>query len=215
MIYLKINGLVLEKEKIKERDAIVYILTEKDGVWKCGVRGLYKQESKNLSLIESGNINRFFIITDLEKKFIISCLPLKIMPATFKKHPYTFLWTLKIIKRLKILETPKFIWFVLKNLDRYLRQEGEFHFWFLFHLLRELGYEIDLENCINCGRRLRNFAFYSSQGLFCSFCRKASCQKIEKSELENAREIKNLVKVPKKIPDFLKIILKNTMLKLD
>lgn len=215
MIYLKINGLVLEKEKFKERDAIVYILTEKDGVWKCGVKGLYRQESKNLTLIEPGNFNRFFIITDLEKKNIISCLPLKIMPATLKNYPYTFLWTLKIIKKLKILETPKFIWFVLKNLDRYLKEGGDFPFWFLFHLLRELGYEIDLENCMHCGRRLKNFAFYSSQGLFCSFCRKASYQRIEKSDLDEAKKIKNLAKIPKKVPHFLKIILKNTMLKLD
>jgi recombinational DNA repair protein (RecF pathway) len=61
MIYLKIQGLILDKEKIKENDAIVYILTKNNGILKCYLKGIFRPQSKNLSLFEPGNFNRLFI----------------------------------------------------------------------------------------------------------------------------------------------------------
>lgn len=208
MIHVKIKGLILDKIKVKEKDALIYILTKRDGIWKCSLKGLFRPESKNLSLMEPGNFNSFFIITDLEKKLIVSALPLKIMPATWKKYPYTFLWTLKLIKNLKLVETPKFIWFILKNINHYLPQGKNFSFWFMFHLLKEVGYEIDLEKCHHCGIQIKNEAYFSPKGIFCSLCKKISYPQIEKRELEEAKKIKNPVRVPLDIPLFLKSIIK-------
>lgn len=192
---------------------MLYILTEKNGIMKCSIRGLFRPESKNLTLMEPGNLNRFFIITDLEKNLIVSALPIKIIKP--RENPYIFLWTLKIIKNLKLIETPKFIFFVLKNINYYIGQGKNFSFWFLFHISRELGYEIDLDGCINCGRKLKKFAYFSKEGLYCSFCRKSSYEKINEKELKKAKKIKNLVKIPDELPNFLKIIIKNNMLKLN
>lgn len=204
--------MVLAKEKFKENDGIVYILTKNYGVLKCITKGLFKIKSKNLSLLEVGNFNRFFILTNLSKFKIVSALPLKTIDNTFKKSPYLFLWTLKIIKNLQFPETPKFIWFILLHLESYLNQNSKnFPFWFLFHILRETGYEINLNRCVNCNKKLKNFAFFDNKkNLYCFYCRKKNYQKINKKELEKAQQIKNLIKIPLKIPNFLKVIIKNS-----
>jgi DNA repair protein RecO len=209
MIYLKIQGLILDKEKIKENDAIVYILTKNNGILKCYLKGIFRPQSKNLSLFEPGNFNRLFILTNFHKYQIISALPLKITTNVFKKYPYLFLWTLKLVKNLKLVETPKFLWFILNHLENYLQQNPKnFPYWFLFHLLRELGYEIDLQSCYHCQRKLKNFAFFDQKkSIFCLYCKKDGYSKINKEELTLAKQIKNLIKIPEKIPDFIKKML--------
>jgi recombinational DNA repair protein (RecF pathway) len=208
MVYLKINGLILVKEKVKENDAFLFILTKNNGLLKCYSKGSLKSQSKNLTLFEPGNFCRFFIITNLEKFQAISALPLKIPTQVFHRQPYIFLWTLKLIKNLKLIETPKFSWFVLTHLESYLKQNAQnFPYWFLFHLLRELGYEINLENCHHCQRKLKNFAYFDCQRfIYCFYCRKDSYLKV--TELKEAKKIKNLAKVPLKIPEFLKMMIK-------
>jgi DNA repair protein RecO len=212
MIYFKINGIILQKEKKKENDSIVYILTENYGILKCYIRGIFRSESKNLSLFEPGNLNRLFILTNFYKYQIISALPLKITTKTFNKNPFIFLWALKIVKNLKLIETPKFIWFILTHLENYIKQNSKnFPYWFLFHILKELGYEIDFEKCYKCQRNLKNFAFfYSQKYLVCFYCKQKDQKNyilIKKEELTIAQKIKNLVKIPEKIPDFLKTMI--------
>lgn len=199
----------MTKIKRKEKDAIVYILTKNIGLLKCSLKGIFQPQSKNLTLFEPGNYNRLFIITDNTKFKIISALPLKILSSTFKKYPYIFLWTFKIIKNLNLPETPKFLWFVLNHLDNFVKQNPKnFPYWFLYHLFRELGYEIDLDRCIQCHRKIKNFAYFNNKNsLYCSYCKKDSFLKINKENLQSARKIKNLIKIPTKIPNFLKTIL--------
>lgn len=214
MVFLKINGLVLSKEKIKESDASLYILTKNQGMLKCYLRGVFRSQSKNLGLMEPGNFNRFFILTDFQNFKIISALPLKIPTKIFKKEPYRFLWTLKLIKNLKLLETPNFIWFVLNHLEDYLNQNSKnFSFWFLYHLLKELGYGIDLDHCQNCKRKLKTFAFFDNKRfLYCFYCKKQGYQKIIKEELLQVKKIKSLIKIPKILPKFLKKMIKENFL---
>jgi len=177
---------------------------------KCLVKGIYKPESKNLSLFESGNFNRFFILTDLEKFRIISALPIKIPQKIFKKNPYIFLWALKLVKNLNLPQTPPLIWFILLHLQDYLSYNARnFAPWFLFQVLKELGYEPEIEKCQNCQRRLTKFAYFDRKKfLYCLNCKKPSYLKIEQEDLKKAKEIKKIDKVPKDIPDFLKIILR-------
>ncbi len=211
MFFLKINGLVLAKEKIKENDAVFYILTKNYGMLKCYVKGIFRAQSKNLGLLQLGNYNRFFLLSDGQKFKLLSALPLKIVTKVFFQEPYRYLWVLKLVKNLKLLETPKFLWFILLNLEKYLQQSPKnFPFWFLFHLFKELGYELNLETCQNCGRKLKSFAFFDHQRfLYCFYCRQKSFSKINKEELNKARKIKSFLKIPPEIPSFLKIALKN------
>jgi DNA repair protein RecO len=216
MLFIKINGLILHKEKTKENDAIVYILTKNNGIVKCFIKGLYKATSKNLTLFEIGNLNKLFILTNLNKFQIISALPLKIVNhIIFNKYPYIFIWSLKLIKNLNLKETPKIIWFILTHIELYLNQNAKnFPHWFLFHLLKELGYEIDLERCYKCFRKINKFAFFDyKNSLFCYKCHKESYLKINSNDLKKAKNIKNILKIPHEIPIFLKKIIRNTFYK--
>jgi recombinational DNA repair protein (RecF pathway) len=211
MIYLKIQGLILGKEKVKENDAIVYILTKNNGILKCYLKGIFRPQSKNLSLFEPGNFNRLFILTNFHKYQIISALPLKVTTNVFKQHPYLFIWTLKITKNLKLIETPKFLWFILTHLENYLRlNPRNFPYWFMFHVLRELGFGIDLYKCTICQRKIQYQAYYDRRkSLFCHFCRKENYLRIDKNEIEKARKVMDLIKIPKEVPDFLKKLILN------
>lgn len=200
------------KEKIKENDAVIYILTKKYGLMKCFIKGIFKPTSRNLTLFEPGNLNRLFIITNFRQNRIISALPIKTPFSSFKKYPYIFLWTFKVIKNLNLLETPKFVWFVMNYLSFYIKQSPKvFPYWFLYHILRDLGYQIDLDRCYKCSRKIKNFAFYDKKiNLVCLYCKKQNYLKITKKDLNKARKIKSLRKIPTgKLPDFLKIIIKN------
>lgn len=210
MIFIKLNGLVLTKEKIKENDAVVYILTKNLGIIKCLSKGIFRGKSKNLSLLEPGNFNRFFLLTNLEKFKLISALPLKIVNKTFFQKPYLYLTVLKLIKNLKLMETPKFIWFIVYNLEKYLAQESKNFFpWFIYHLLEELGYGIDLDHCQKCKRKLKEFAFFDRKKfLYCFYCKNKDFIKISSLELKTARKIKNRLILPKTLPGFLKVMLK-------
>lgn len=204
--------MVLAKEKIKENDALIYILTKNYGILKCLGKSIFRISSKNLNLMETGNLNRFLILTNFSQFKIISALPIKTTGKIFKKNPYLFLWSLRLLSKLKFPETPRFIWFVSTHLENYLAQNPQsFPYWFLYHLLKERGYEIDLENCSDCNRKLKNFAFFNNRrGLYCFYCKKNNYQLIEKKDLERARQIKNVIKIPQNIPVFLKKIIKNS-----
>lgn len=206
MISLKIKALVLAREKFKESDGIVYILTKNHGMLKCYVKGLFKINSKNLAFLQEGNFNNLFILTDLNKFQIVSALPIKIFKSQNYRHTYLLLWSLKIIKNLNLLETPSFIWFVINHLKNYLQQNyKEFPYWFLFHLYQELGYGLELDKCLSCQRKIKKFAFFDNKkSLYCLYCRKDNFSKIEQIDLERAKEIKNFIKIPSLIPPFLK-----------
>jgi recombinational DNA repair protein (RecF pathway) len=209
MINLKLQALVLAREKFKENDALVYILSKKSGVLKCLVKGLFKTSSKNLTLIQPGNLNNFFILTDLNKFQIISALPLRTVKDGFSKNPYIFLWSLKIIKNIGFLEISPQFWFIANHLENYISQHpSNFPYWFLFQVYRELGYELELGKCVSCQRKIKKFAFFDNKkSLFCLYCRKDGYQKIDEKELRQAKKIKNFIRIPSYIPDFLKKML--------
>lgn len=196
----------MAREKFKENDALIYILSKKDGVLKCLAKGLFKTTSKNLTIIQPGNLNSFFILTDLNKFRIISALPLRIVKSSFFNNPYIFLWSLKIIKNIGFLETSPTLWFMANHLENYINQQpSTFPYWFLYQIYRELGCELELEKCSACQRKIKKFAFFDNQkSLFCLYCRKDGYQKIKEKDLEQAKKIKNFIKIPTNVPDFLK-----------
>lgn len=203
--------MVLAKEKLKEVDANVYILTKNNGMLKCYVKGLFRINSKNLAFFQPGNFNNFFILTDLSKFQIISVLPIKILNFQTYQHTYILLWSLKIIKDLNLLETPSFIWFMVNHLKNYINQNPKnFSFWFLFHIYQELGYGLELNKCSSCQKKIKKFAFFDGKkSLYCLYCRKNNYQEIKQNELEKAQEIKNIIKIPSLVPDFLKKMIQN------
>lgn len=215
MVYLKLIGIVLAKEKIKENDANVYILTKKDGIMKIYAKGLFQSKSKNLSLMETGNWLQLYLFSKNEKLHLISSLPLKTKYLFFEKYPLIYLSVFKLIKKLEIIETPEFLWQVLEKLDFYIRQNPEnFFHWFIYHFLTSLGYEPEIEKCFKCNKKLQKNIFFDNKlFLYCSQCKKDAYLKIKEDDFKKALKIKDEKRVPKSLPKFLKIILKNFLIK--
>ncbi|BCX15567.1 MAG: hypothetical protein KatS3mg097_459 [Candidatus Parcubacteria bacterium] len=212
MFFIKFNGLILDKRKIKESDALIYILTEKYGIQKCFLKSAFKHTSKNLGLSEIGNINKFYVLVKNQFLRIISMINIKIPNQYYAAYSYEYLWALKLIKKINLLETPTNLWFILINLENYIYQSPKtFKYWFIFHLMKEIGYEIELRKCYQCNRKLTKFAFFDNkQSIFCGFCAKNNYQKISNNILNSAFAINNIkTSQIKTIPDFLKKMIKN------
>lgn len=216
MIYFKIKGLVIYKERIKEADANVYILTKKDGILKIYAQGLYKIQSKNLPLLELGNFLQIFGLKEGENLKLISVLPLRIGFIHFKKFPYLYLWIFYLLKRINPLEIDSFIWQMILNLDIYLNQNAKnFPHYFIYHFLTSLGFSPNLTHCFQCYLKLKkNIYFDGKIGLYCFKCKKPAFQKIKINEWLEALKINSRKKVPSKVPSFLKIILRNYLKKI-
>lgn len=216
MIYFKIKGIVIYKERVKDSDANVYILTKKDGILKIFVQGLYKIKSKNLPLLEIGNYLQIFGLKEGDNLKLISVLPLKTNFLYFKKFPYLYLWLFYFLKKINPLEIDEFIWEMILNLDKYLiKNPRTFSHYFVFHLLSSLGFSPNLTHCFNCGLKLKNeISFDGKIGLYCSKCKKSAFQKIEKNEWLIALSFQNKEKLPQFTPKFLRIILQNYLKKI-
>lgn len=211
MFFVKFNGLILDKIKIKENDALIYILTEKYGIQKCFLKNVFKQTSKNLGLSEIGNINKFYTLVKNQSLQIISMINIKIPNYHFvASYSYEYIWALKLIKKINLIETPPNLWLILINLENYINQSPKiFKYWFIFHLMKEIGYEIELQKCYQCNRKLTKFAFFDNkQSIFCGFCAKNNYQKISNQTLNSSLSINNIKKI-QTIPYFLKKIIKN------
>jgi len=188
MFFRKITGIVLERKLIKEKDALVFILSEKEGVCQLYSQSAFLWQSKNISLFQPGTVAKFWIMTDLDKLKVISGLPIKIPGKTFKKHPYPYLWALKLVKLFQILETPPGLWQKILNLENYLKENVKiFVPWFTLQFLKEIGFALDVNYC-QCGRKLQT-AFLEKNMLVCSRCRKISSKKIDKSLLDQLKQL--------------------------
>jgi DNA repair protein RecO len=208
MIYFKIKGIVIYKERVKENDANVYILTKKDGILKIYVQGLFKIKSKNLPLLQIGNYLQVFGLKEGDNLKLISVLPLKTRYLYFKKYSYLYLWSFFLLKKISLLETDDFIWKIYTNLEKFITKKNFPHY-LIFHLLRVLGFEPEISKCFKCQRKLKKEIYFDGkQALFCKFCKKPAYQKIPYLEWLKALKIKSKNKVPEEVPSFLKIIIK-------
>lgn len=216
MIYFKIKGIVIYKERIKEADANVYILTKKDGILKIYAQGLYKIQSKNLPLLELGNYLQIFGLKEGGNLKLISVLPLRVGFLYFNKFPYLYLWVFYLLKKINPLEIDSFIWQIILNLDIYLSQNPKiFPHYFIYHFLSSLGFSPDLTHCFRCHRKLReNIYFDGKIGLYCFKCKKPAFQKIKTDDWSKALKISSKEKLPSTVPSFLKIILRNYLKKI-
>ncbi|MCS7184151.1 MAG: DNA repair protein RecO [Patescibacteria group bacterium] len=179
MNYYKIDGLILYKKNIKEKSAIVYILTQNLGIIKGKIDGLNRSESKLISIIQPGNFGNFFLSSELTFFKILSFLPYKIPSKVFKKFPYTYLWALKFLILFNFLSTsPKFFETIV-NLDRYLlKNKSSFLIWYLKIIFEELGVLPNLTHCSECGKLLSGNVYYQGSKFYCYKCRKISYDRI-------------------------------------
>ena len=217
MFYLKDQSIILTKKNIKEKSAIIYILTKNFGLKKAIAEGINRPESKLITVIQPGSIGKIFLAgNDLNSPFkLISFLPYKIPINVFKKLPYMYLWSLRFLVLINPFEISDEFWNLIVDLDkRVLKFKKLFPLWFMWKIFQELGTQPNLETCSNCNKSLfksKNIFVYKSS-LFCENCRKEGYEKIEKSEyfaILNFCYKEKIFKKNIKWPEILRKIFKN------
>ncbi|GIW66077.1 MAG: hypothetical protein KatS3mg094_596 [Candidatus Parcubacteria bacterium] len=180
MINFKINGLILNKKNIKEKSAIISILTQELGIIKIKIDGINRPESKLLSVIQPGSFGRFFISSDLNSFKILSFLPLRIPYKIFKKFPYMYLFALRFLSFFNIYYTSADFFKNIIRIDIYLlKYKKVFLIWYLNLIFKELGVIPNLTNCYKCNILLDKLIYIKGSKLYCYRCKKISYDKID------------------------------------
>ena len=191
MLFRKIIAIILERKLIKEKDALVFILSEKEGVLKLYSKSSFIWSSKNVSLLQPGNLLKLWIMSDIEKMRLISGLPLKIPSKIFHKYPYFYLWTLRLIRIFNLRETPPKLWEIVNSIDDYLKENPKnFIPWFVFKFLEEIGFGLDFKFC-QCGRILDQDVFWQHYQFVCKKCKKPGDVKIDENILKDFKKLKS------------------------
>jgi recombinational DNA repair protein (RecF pathway) len=213
-MYVKINGLILIKKNIKEKSALIYILTQELGIIKARIDGINRSESKLISVIQPGVWGRFFLVSELNFFKILSFLPFKIPIKVFKKFPYSYLWALRFLRYFSLFSVSSTFFNQIINLDYYLlKHKKTFLIWFLNSIFEELGITPNLTHCSKCNRQLSGDVYYRGAKFYCYRCRKPSYEKIDAQFYKNLvfyyKNNKLLYIKDKKLIDFLKRIFKS------
>ncbi len=213
MFYFKTTGIILNKKNVKEKSAVIYILTKNLGLIKAIAEGINRSESKLLSVVQPGNYGKIYLIGEGSIYKLLSFLALKIPNKVYKKYPYTYLWALKFLIFFNFFElSDRFFFFVL-NMDKILiKSPAYFPFIFLNEIFKELGIEPNIENCYSCNIKLirsKEIYLYGSK-LFCEKCKKIGYEKISKEDYLNLLNFLVKNQKPKKInKNILKKIFKS------
>lgn len=207
--------MVIYREKLKENDGYVYILTNKGEVIKFLASGIFQLKSKNLSLFQLANFLQIFGIKENDSYKVISVLPLRIGFLHFKKYPLIYLWVLFLIKNLNIPFLEEKTFSLVYNLDKFVIQNPKnFIHWFSYHLIKNLGFEPELQRCFACQKKLKKEIYFDNYAyLYCKKCRKPAFLKISYQDYLKALKIRNKNKVPPEVPNFLKKIIKVYLIK--
>ncbi|MCL4358287.1 MAG: recombination protein O N-terminal domain-containing protein [Patescibacteria group bacterium] len=192
MIYIKTEGLILNKKPLREKDASIYILTKKFGGLTVFGQSLNRPQGRLFGLAQTGTIVKVFLKTDFEHYRLISILGYKFPGQTFKKYPYLYLWALKLIRKLNLLQVSPGFWQIVSSLDQKIRKSPKgFSTWFISRALNEIGQGPNLDFCAGCGKSLtdQKEIYLSRSNLFCPDCHKPNFQKLDQNELRQIKLI--------------------------
>lgn len=189
-MYLKDHSIILTKKNIKEKSAIIYILTKNYGIKKTIAEGINRPESKLLATLQPGSVGKIFLVGEENTFKLLSFLPYKIPIKVFKLYPYIYLWALRFLTFFNFLSISENFWGIITKLDKYvLRFKKIFPEWYMLQVFKELGMEPNLFTCTNCYKDLikTKDVFLYKSSLFCENCKKEGYEKIRKIDYLNIR----------------------------
>ncbi len=206
---IKTEAVVLSKMNYGDTSSIVSLFTEDEGKISAIAKGarspkskygriidplnylqvvFYKKESREVQLISSAEILDHFpvIKTDLEKlKYAYAIIELvKNLLAEHEINKKLFRGIVKILLKLNTSKE---------------KPEVSFGRFFIY-ILKEVGYEIQIEKCAHCGNNkleAEDFYFHFEKGLICGKCKEQAVEiyKINLELLRYLRCLKNNISV--------------------
>lgn len=175
---IKLSTITLKRRDFKEKDRIVTFLTRELGKFDLIAKGVQKPGSKFSGISEPlaygsivvSNLKNLGIITscDLNESFSYMHSNLNILSHGF--------YLLELVDKSTAYENPSeeifdILYASLIMLEENINPETVTRF-FESRLINILGYKINTEKCIGCGKELNNKIYYNQDfgGFFCNKC---------------------------------------------
>lgn len=229
----KYNGIVLNKRDIGEADRIYTIYTLEAGKIRVLGKGVRKSNAKLAGNLETVTQAEIFIAKNKGMGKITGSIAINNFPniKTNLDLLNQVFYVFKILLKLLTEEEKDEKFFIL--LEKYLsiletdpydeKKTDILTAGFLFKVLSEMGYRIEVEKCVYCEKKLlleNNYFSVARGGILCGNCSGAEPRKMIISNesiklirifLRNKLENLNKVQVSRKESDQLKVILKLTL----
>ena len=195
---VRVKGIVLASVDHKEKDKLLTIFSVELGKINGILRGVKAPKSKlkyasqpfcfaSFELVKQGEyylvtqvdlIDSFYDLTCDYDKFQKGSSMLKVCSKVLRKgivNPRLFI---TLINSLKVLTYEKFSeHFVVCK--------------FILDFLKAIGYGLNLDKCIYCGKELENFAYFNNKtgDIYCSKCNNSEYLKLEEMDFVVLRQL--------------------------
>lgn len=181
----KYTGIILDKKDVGETDRIYSIFTLENGKIRVLAKGVRKANAKLAGFLENFTLAEIFIAKSHGMGKITGSIVIDNFSEIRKNfNIIQFVFeTVKIFNKFvreeskdqKIFELLKSYLEAMNNLALQEKEEKSelVFFGFLFKFLEESGYKIEIENCIECGKKVReieNFFDPKQGGIICGNC---------------------------------------------
>lgn len=235
----KYHGIILGKIDIAETDRVYAIYTEEAGKIRIIAKGVRKPNAKLAGSLEPLTYAEIFAARGQGLGKITGAIPVE----NFSAVKADFELLSRILRVFKILQKTiseeekdeKFFRLLLEYLetmeklaeaeeDRKIQKAEILTLGFLVKFLDQMGYRIEVRQCVKCGEKLQpqgNFFSASLGGIICSRCApkeqnkiNAGAESIKLLRIFLKNDIKNLIKlqVPAKDINSAKVIIKSLMI---
>jgi len=190
--HYRTRGFIIKKEDRGEADRLFTFFTEDFGKLELLARAERKIGSKLRAGLELFYLSEIEFIQGKRQKTLTDSLLINKFPnlrGDFKKSKVAYAIGGIVGRLVKGQEREEKIWDLLKEVFGELDKNSSkiqtwslIYYYFLWNLLSFLGYELELQRCVLCQRKLKpEDVFFSSRdgGAVCGNCRKAT-KKAEK-----------------------------------
>lgn len=235
----KYHGIILSKRDLAETDRIYAIYTQEAGKIRIIGKGVRKPNAKLAGNLEPVTYAEIFAARGQGAGKITGVIPVENFPAI--KSDWELLErtlrTFRIIQKIISEEEKdeKFFQLLLEYLqtmeslaeaqqeDRKIQKAEIVTLGFLVKFLDQMGYRIEVQRCIECGKKLEpsgNFFSASRGGMICSFCAKleqgkisVGAESIKIIRIFLTNRLKNLIKLQASQKDLnnVKIIVQDNL----
>jgi len=185
--HYRTRGFIIKKEDRGEADRLFTFFTEDFGKLELLARAERKIGSKLRAGLEIFYLSEIEFIQGKRQKTLTDSILINKFPnlkTDFKKSKVAYAIGSIVDKLVKGQEREEKIWGLLKEVFGELNKNSSkiqtwslIYYYFLWNLLSFLGYELELQRCILCQKKLRpEDVFFSSRdgGAVCGNCRKSA-----------------------------------------
>lgn len=191
----KYHGIILGKFDVAEADRIYTFYTQEEGKVRVLAKGVRKPQAKLAGFLEPITYGEIFISKNQGRGSITGALTLNSFSAIKSNLEATtrVFYIFKILEKLITQQERdekvfRLLLAYLETLEKLSSENNEENIMdittlgFLFKLLDGLGYKLEVEKCVSCGKKLKpedNFFSAGQGGVMCQDCARSVAERLK------------------------------------